>query len=100
MNDKEIKRDINRVANNLALKWGNQPIAIDYLMDGTRVTYVRDEGLTHIYLMIVKFITPYCSKVTVQDIYIRENTSEHLENMINYCFFNTDFLKLRGVTGD
>ena len=100
MNRQELDKSIMKIAKEFAIKWETQPMSIDYLIDGSMVSYINDKGMTHVYLK--KWINGvvYGSKVSVPGVYIMDDTAEHFKNMIQYCFYENDENRVQGATGE
>ena len=100
MNNQAIKTSIKEVAKVLATKWKGHNMSVEYMIDDTMVSFIDEYGVTSIYLKKCINDTVYGSKVSVPNQYIIENTVEHFENMIHYCYYNTDFPGCGNVLGE
>ncbi|AFH27082.1 hypothetical protein phiCP7R_002 [Clostridium phage phiCP7R] len=100
MNNQGIKNSIKEVAKVLATKWKGHNMSVEYMIDDTMVSFIDEYGVTSIFLK--KWIdgNVYGSKVSVPNQYIIEDTAEHFENMIHYCYYNTDFPGCGKVLGE
>lgn len=100
MNNQDIKNSIKEVAKVLATKWKGQNMSVEYMVDDSMVSFIDEYGVTSIFLK--KWINGvvYGSKVSVPNKFIVQDTAEHFENMIHYCYYNTDFPSCGEVLGE
>lgn len=100
MNRQEICKSIKEVARELASEWKGQNMSVSYMVDDTMVSFINEYGVTSIFLK--KWINGvvYGSKVSVLNQFIVQDTAEHFENMIHYCYYNTDFPSCGEVIGE
>lgn len=100
MNRQEICKSIKEVARELASEWKGQNMSVSYMVDDTMVSFINEYGVTSIFLKKRINGVVHGSKVSVPNKFIVQDTAEHFENMIHYCYYNTDFPSCGEVVGE